>query len=94
MDSQNKIIQAFQIEEDRDHLKAILDSMEDGIYIVGRDYRITFMNLALRSLMGNGEGQLCHEFFGHNRSTCEHCQHEMSSFGANGIGKKQEEYMK
>lgn len=81
MDSQNKIIQAFQIAEDRDHLKAILDSMEDGIYIVGRDYRITFMNLALRSLMGNGEGQLCHEFFDYNRSTCEHCQHEMSSFG-------------
>lgn len=81
MDDQSKNFQTCQIEEDREQFKAILDSMEDGIYIVGRDYRITFMNLALRSLMGTGEGQLCYEFFNHNRSTCEHCQHEMSSFG-------------
>lgn len=55
--------------------------MEDGIYIVGRDYRIDFMNLALRSEMGNGEGKLCHEFFGHDVDSCEDCQHGMGSFG-------------
>jgi len=81
MEPPSKHIEANPIDEDRGHLKAILDSMEDGIYIVGRDYRITFMNQALRSLMGNGEGRLCYEFFGHNRSSCEYCQHEMSSFG-------------
>lgn len=70
-----------EIEAERDRLRAILDSMEDGIYIVGRDYRIDFMNLALRSEMGNGEGQLCHEFFGHDADNCDHCQHGMGSFG-------------
>jgi signal transduction histidine kinase len=55
--------------------------MEDGIYIVGRNYRIDFMNLALRSEMGNGEGRLCHEFFGHAAENCDHCQHGMGSFG-------------
>lgn len=70
-----------EIETERDRLRAILDSMEDGIYIVGRDYRIDFMNLALRSEMGNGEGRLCHEFFGHAPENCDHCQHGMGSFG-------------
>lgn len=66
---------------ERDRLKAILNSMEDGIYIVGRDYKIAFMNRALQSELGNGEGQLCHVFFGHEESLCEECQHGMSSFG-------------
>lgn len=70
-----------QIAAERDQFKAILDSIDDGIYIVGRDYRIEFMNRALRSQAGDGGGELCHEFFGHSRSDCEHCQHEMSSFG-------------
>lgn len=70
-----------RIEAERDQFKAILDSIDDGIYIVGRDYRIEFMNRALRSQVGDGEGTLCHDFFGHQRSDCEHCQHEMSSFG-------------
>lgn len=69
------------VEKERDRLRAILDSMEDGIYIVGRDYRIDFMNLALRSQMGNGEGRLCHEFFGHEVESCHECQHGMGSFG-------------
>jgi PAS domain S-box-containing protein len=68
-------------ESERDRLRAILDSMEDGIYIVGRDYRIDFMNLALRSEMGDGEGRLCHEFFGHDVENCDDCQHGMGSFG-------------
>lgn len=70
------------IETERDRLKAILDSMDDGIYIVGRDYRIEFMNLALQSEVGNGEGQFCHAFFGHDPSECEHCQHGIGSFGS------------
>jgi two-component system, NtrC family, sensor histidine kinase HydH len=66
---------------ERDRLKSILDSMDDGIYIVGRDYKIRFMNRALRSDVGEGEGQYCYDFFNHDRSSCEECQHGMSSFG-------------
>ncbi|MHC1742678.1 MAG: histidine kinase dimerization/phospho-acceptor domain-containing protein [Syntrophobacteraceae bacterium] len=66
---------------ERDRLRAILNSMEDGIYIVGRDYRIAFMNRTLQSELGNGEGELCHVFFGHEESMCEDCQHGMGSFG-------------
>ncbi len=65
---------------DRDSLRAVLDSMEDRIYVVGRDYRIRFMNWSLRRDMGDGEGALCYEFFGHDRDTCDECQHGMSSF--------------
>ena len=66
---------------ERDRLKSILDGMDDGIYIVGRDYKIRFMNRALRSDVGEGEGQFCYDFFNHDRSSCEECQHGMSSFG-------------
>ncbi len=76
---QEKLQQAIAAERDR--LKAILDSMDDGIYIVGADYRIRFMNRTLRSVVGEGEGQRCYQFFGHERSSCEECQHGMSSFG-------------
>ncbi len=70
-----------RITAELDRLKAMLDSMDDGIYIVGRDYRIRFMNRALRNEMGDGEGLYCHEFFGHGQPTCNECQHSMSSFG-------------
>jgi len=70
-----------RIAAERDRLKAILDSMDDGIYIVGRDYRIRFMNQALRTEVGEGEGHRCYDFFDHERSSCEECQHGMSSFG-------------
>jgi two-component system, NtrC family, sensor histidine kinase HydH len=70
-----------RIEAERDRLQAIFDSMDDGIYIVGRDYRIEFINRALRREMGSGEGQFCHDFFCHSPSLCRRCQHEMGSFG-------------
>jgi two-component system, NtrC family, sensor histidine kinase HydH len=62
-------------------LQAIFDSMDDGIYIVGRDHRIEFMNRALRNVLGDGVGRACHEYFGHDPADCHDCQHEMSSFG-------------
>lgn len=65
---------------DPDSLRAVLDSMEDRIYVVDRDYRIRFMNWSLRRDMGDGEGALCYEFFGHDRDVCDECQHGMSSF--------------
>jgi signal transduction histidine kinase len=70
-----------QLEAERDRLQAIFDSMDDGIYIVGRDYRIEFINRALRREMGSGEGQFCYDFFGHSQSACQHCLQEMGSFG-------------
>ncbi len=69
------------VERESDYLKRILNSMEDGIYIVGRDYRIEFMNSAMQAMCGNGEGHLCYEFFGRHPANCEHCQHQMGSFG-------------
>jgi two-component system, NtrC family, sensor histidine kinase HydH len=76
---QNRLQQG--VAGERDRLKAILDSMDDGIYVVGKDYHIRFMNRALRNDVGEGEGQHCYDFFEHDRSSCEECQHGMSSFG-------------
>lgn len=62
-------------------MQTLLDSMEEGIFIVGRDYRIEMMNLALRREFGDGEGRLCFEYFNDDPSFCEQCQHDMSAFG-------------
>jgi signal transduction histidine kinase len=70
-----------QIQVERDRLQAIIDSMDDGISIVGRDYRVKFMNRALQNEMGDGMGQLCYEFFGHDQLDCEYCQCGIGSFG-------------
>jgi signal transduction histidine kinase len=69
-----------RIQAERDRLQAIFDAMEDGVYIVGRHYRIEFMNRALRNELGDGVGEQCFDFFGHPRSQCELCLHGMGSF--------------
>ncbi len=66
---------------EKDRLKAILDSMDDGIYIVGRDYRIRFVNRSFRNQLGEGRGHHCYRFFGHDRSECEECQRGVGAFG-------------
>ena len=78
---QGKSAQVGRMAAERNRFRVILDNMDDAICIVGPNFRIQFGNLALRRLIGEGEGQICHEFFGHDPSICERCQHEMSSFG-------------
>ena len=66
---------------ERDRLRTMLNSMEDGIFIVGSDCRIQLMNLAMKREFGEGEGRLCYEFFPYDPSFCEQCLHGMSAFG-------------
>lgn len=65
----------------RARMEAILNSMGDGVFIVGSDFRVEFANLALRAELGDGQGKLCTEFFSNDPSFCRQCQLEMSSFG-------------
>ncbi len=67
--------------QERVRIQAVIDAMDDGIFMVGGDFRIELMNLAVRAELGEGEGRLCHELFHHDPSFCSQCQHEMGSFG-------------
>jgi PAS domain S-box-containing protein len=52
---------------------AILDAMEDGIYIINRGYIIEFMNKAMVRRFGHGVGRKCFEVVGGQKEICEWC---------------------
>ena len=47
---------------ERDKLLGILERMEDGVFIVGPDYRIRFMNPSMVREFGEGIGSHCYEY--------------------------------
>jgi PAS domain-containing protein len=42
-----------QVKRERDNLLRILDSMEDGVYIVNRDYDVEYANKSLIKEFGS-----------------------------------------
>lgn len=48
----------------------VANCLEDGIYIVSDDYRITFMNKALINLVGNRVGEVCYKVLFNRDTVC------------------------
>jgi PAS domain S-box-containing protein len=46
------------------------DSLKDGLYIISKDYRIVFMNQTLKDLIGDHEGEVCHQALFERDSPC------------------------
>ncbi len=62
--------------ERKDHsqsLTAVLNAMEDGIYIVNNQYTIEFMNKAMVDDFGEGVGRKCYEVIGKQDGVCSWC---------------------
>ncbi len=70
-----------RIRDERDHLRAILENLMDGVFITNRDFRIEFMNQDLLYQFGDGIGKRCCEFFGLSSTNCLRCHEGMSAFG-------------
>ena len=70
-----------RIRNERDQLRAIFESLMDGVFITDREFRIEFMNQDLIYQFGNGIGKKCHEFFGLSSTNCLQCHQGMSAFG-------------
>ncbi|MDO8491935.1 MAG: ATP-binding protein [Dehalococcoidia bacterium] len=58
------------VKNERDKLLSILNNMEDGVFIVGPDYRIRLMNPAMEREFGHGIGSRCFECFHHLDQPC------------------------
>jgi PAS domain-containing protein len=56
---------------ERDKLSGILERMEDGVAIIGPDYRIRFMNPSLVKDFGQGVGSYCYEVFYKSDAPCQ-----------------------
>jgi signal transduction histidine kinase len=59
------------ITTERDRLLSIFDRMEDGVMIVGPDYRIRFINPSMTKEFGEGLFSYCYEYLHSFDSPCE-----------------------
>ncbi len=59
---------------ERDKLNGIMNAMEDGVYIVNKDYDVEYANPVLISEFGNFEGKKCFQYLHDNEEACEACR--------------------
>jgi signal transduction histidine kinase len=64
------------VQAERDKLTGILDAMEDGVYIVSRNYDIEYANPALKRELGPVEGCKCHSYLHDRETVCPWCNNE------------------
>lgn len=54
----------------------IFDFLADGIFIVGRDYKIRYMNKSLKESYSDGIDKLCYKHLHGNSKPCSSCQND------------------
>jgi len=64
------------LEVERDKLVSILESMEDGVYIVDREHHIQYVNPVLRKDFGPFEGKKCYVYFHDREEVCPWCKNQ------------------
>ncbi|MCP4139302.1 MAG: PAS domain S-box protein [Chloroflexi bacterium] len=69
-----RAVEALQIE--RDNVSNILDTMNDGIYIVDHDYDIQYVNPVLQKDFGSYDGQKCYAYFHDMTTVCPWCKNK------------------
>jgi two-component system NtrC family sensor kinase len=57
-------------------LLAVLDAMNDGIYIVRHDYTVEYMNRAMIERFGDGVGKKCYQVVNQTEVLCPWCRAE------------------
>ena len=58
---------------EHERLTAILNAMEDGVTIMNSDFRVEYVNPALRTLYGDVNGRPCYEYFNGRKDMCPWC---------------------
>ncbi|MDD5457816.1 MAG: ATP-binding protein [Phycisphaerae bacterium] len=61
---------------ERDWLVNILDSMQDGVYIIDQEHTIQYANLAIQKEFGQIDGKKCFETFFGSVKPCPWCRYE------------------
>ncbi len=63
-----------KLKTEKDKLKNILDSMNDGVYIVDKNHDIEYVNPALEREFGHPDGKKCYEYFHERSEPCPWCK--------------------
>jgi len=66
----------LEIQMERNKLTAIFEAMEDGIYIVNKNYDIQYLNPALKKEFGSHEGEKCYKYFHDLDEPCTFCKNK------------------
>ncbi len=61
---------------ERDNFLNILNSMEDGVYIVDQNYNIEYVNPILIKEFGRYEGKKCYDYFEDREEVCPWCKNQ------------------
>ena len=67
-----KAEEALRLE--RDNLTNILDTMEDGVYVVDEENEIQYLNPAIKKEFGPIRGRKCHDYFHDKAKACLWCK--------------------
>ncbi|MFX1513951.1 MAG: PAS domain S-box protein, partial [Promethearchaeota archaeon] len=62
------------LQKEHENLLNILNTMEDGVYIVNQHREIEFINKALEKEFGVVEGRKCHQYFHKSTQVCSWCK--------------------
>ncbi|MFO8112138.1 MAG: PAS domain S-box protein [Desulfosalsimonadaceae bacterium] len=64
------------MDKEKTMMSALLDSIEDGIYIIDSSYTIEYMNQRMIELFGDGTGKKCHKIINDQDTLCPWCHAE------------------
>ncbi len=65
------------MEKERAMLTAILDAIDDGIYVIDQNFNIQFMNRKMIDMFGKGIGLKCHEVINNTETICPWCRADL-----------------
>ena len=66
----------LEIKVERDKLNAILEAMQEGIYIINKDYEIQYVNTMIINEFGPVGNKLCYEYFHDSNKPCSFCTND------------------
>ncbi len=55
-------------------LNGILDTLEDGVYIISQDFTVEYMNRKMVDMFGEGVGKKCYQVINNSRAICPWCR--------------------
>ncbi|MCF8028462.1 MAG: PAS domain S-box protein [Desulfobacteraceae bacterium] len=62
------------MEREKWMLKAIFDTIENGIYVIDQNYTIEYMNRTMIEIFGKGTGGKCHRLINNSETLCPWCR--------------------
>ncbi|QWR76019.1 response regulator [Candidatus Magnetomonas plexicatena] len=66
----------YELKTERDKLKRIMETMQDGVLITNKEYEIEYINDAITKEFGDVNGRKCYEYFHNETTPCLWCINE------------------